>query len=368
MEIKIFISYFNDDNKKMQMLKSLIDSTENLIPIVISDSRKTLVPLTKKVADGIRESQIIIPILTSNSISSQWVNQEIGFASALSDIKVMPIIENSIIDKLKGFIHKQVDLSYNYQNFPGNRRKESLHFKKCIVNLINDIKEEYHLGQPINDESNLLETESSEKYFEKGYLDNALKIYDPTIQLNLSIMAFTKNNSGILSYWVKVQSHHNEERQEKRKLYIASAYSNNYMAAPKLAQFPNMWAIYRETPTTETPNGKWKFECNGEREGKTVIETNEILKEGWHLFSVEWSIQMDFIKFYIDTKLIGKKRFANWPEDSKMSMYIGTWPDKNPKNQFYAPISAPLFSGILDPRIIKEQYDFKPNKTTKIYR
>ena len=47
--------------------------------------------VTKKVADGIRESQIIIPILTKNSISSQWVNQEIGFAVA-KDIKEIEII------------------------------------------------------------------------------------------------------------------------------------------------------------------------------------------------------------------------------------------------------------------------------------
>ena len=90
----------------------------------------------------------------------------------------MPIIENSIIDKLKGFIHKQVDLSYNYQNFPENRRQESLHFKKCIVNLINDIKEEYNIEQPIDDETESLEIESSEKFFEKDYLKNALKIYE----------------------------------------------------------------------------------------------------------------------------------------------------------------------------------------------
>ena len=363
--MKIFISYFNDDNKKMQMLKSLIDSTDGLIPIVIADRRKSLVPLTKKVEDGIKESKIIIPILTSNSINSQWVNQEIGYASALTTIKIMPIIENSIIDNLKGFIHKQVDLSYNYQSFSDNRRKESLHFKKCIVRLINDIKEEYNIAVPSKMESESLEEKSSQKFFESGYLKNSLKIYSPKNQLNISVTPFIKNSSGVINFWAKVQSHHNEIKQEKRYLYIASLYSNNYMATAKLARYPNMWAIFRETPTQENQSGKWRFVCNGENKERTAIEFTGHLSEGWHLFSVEWSIQMDFIKYYIDSDLVGKKPFKNWPDNFNMSMSIGTWPDKNPKTHFYSLISNPIFIGEIDSRIIKEIYQYKPERIEK---
>lgn len=294
MELKIFISYYGIDKRKMQMLKELIKSTNSLTPIVIADRRKSLVPLTKKVEDGIKESQIIIPILTRESITSQWVNQEIGYASALLNIKIMPIIDNSIIDSLKGFIHKQVDLSYTFQSFSDNRRKESMHFKKCIIELINDIKDEYNIKTASDTDSNKIENQN--KFFKKDYLKRAIKIYDPKIQLRTTIMQFIKNSTGILSFWAKVQNHHNLIKPVKRHLYIASSYSNNKMASPKLAQYPNMWAILRETPTPENKTGKWSFACNGENQERTVFDYKKNLSNGWHLFSVEWSIQMDFIK------------------------------------------------------------------------
>lgn len=362
MEVKIFISYYSKDNKKMQMLKDLIDSCNQLVPIVIAARRKSLVPLTKKVEDGIKESQIIIPILTKESITSQWVNQEIGYASALTSIKIMPIIDNSIIDNLKGFIHKQVDLSYNYQSFSENKRKESLHYKKCITELISDIKSDYNIDTPKNANTGVPDIETLEKFFEKDYLKDALKIYKPKIQIKTTIIPFIKNSSGILSFWAKVQTHHNVIKPVKRHLYVTSAYSDNYMTTLNLAQYPNMWAILRETPTPESKFGKWCFTCNGMSQERTSIEYKKELSNGWHLFSVEWSIQMDFIKFYIDAKLVNESAFVNWPEVFDMSMHIGTWPDKNPKSHFYSPISGPLFIGEIDSRILKETFAYNPIK------
>lgn len=362
MEIKIFISYYSRDNKKMQLLKKLINETPKLIPVVIADRKRSLVPLTKKVEDGILESQIIVPIITRESISSQWVNQEIGYASALSDIKIMPVIENSIIDNLKGFIHKQVDLSYNYEGFKNNPRKESNHFKKCVVELIDEIKKEYNISTPSNSVDEISDIESKERFFKENYLRDTLKIYEPKIQLKTTIHPFIKNSSGTLSFWAKVLDHHNLTKSIKKHLYIASLYSNNYMATPTLARYPNMWTILRETPTPENKNGKWSFICNGVNKERTSIEYNKPLSTGWHLFSVEWSIQMDFIKFYIDTNPVGISNFANWPEVFDMSMYIGTWPDKNPKSHFYSQISGPIFVGEIDSRILKEIFEYNPIK------
>jgi len=344
----------------MQMLKDLIDESIDLTPIVIAERRNSLLPLTKKVEDGIKESQIIIPILTSESISSQWVNQEIGYATALKNIRIMPIIDNSIMNDLKGFIHKEVDLSYNFQSFSDNKRKESIHFKKCITKLVNDIKTEYNIESRTDIREEISNIENTNFFFEKDYFKN-LKIYNPKTQLNLSIMPFFKNSSGILNFWANVQDHHNLIKPSRRKLYIASSFSNNYMSEPNIARYPNMWAIYRETPTSTNRNGKWIFSCNGVQNSKTTFESDNLLANGWHLFSVEWSIQMDFIKFYIDAKIIGESPFSNWPEVFTMSMYIGTWPDKDPKSHFYSNISEPIFIEEIDQRIVKEIYTHKPD-------
>ena len=361
MELKIFISYYSKDSNKMQMLKKLINDTNNLIPIIIAERRKSLVPLTKKVEDGIKESHIIIPILTKESITSQWVNQEVGYATALQDIKIMPIIDNHIINDLKGFIHKQVDLSYNFQSFSENRRKEGMHFKKCINRLIGDIMEEYNIEPSSNVQEEIPEIDNPNNFFKADYLKD-IKIYEPKVQLQTSIIPFIKNNSGILSFWADVQSHHNLIKPTKRHLYIASSFSNNYKVTPNLPRYPNMWAILRETPTPENKSGKWSFICNGEEKNRTSIEYKRPLSNGWHLFSLEWSVQMDFIRFYIDAKLIGERTFINWPVNYNYSMHIGTWSDNNPKSQFYSRISEPLFVGEIDSRILKETYSHKPIK------
>lgn len=139
MKQKIFISYFSKtDNKKMKMLSDEIEKLNLFIPIIIANRRKALMPLYEKVTSGIKECDIFIPILTRNSINSQWVNQEIGYAQAI-ERKIIPIVEEEIIDLLKGFIHKQGDLPYKYPGFENNTRKESLRFKKCIKLLLADI-------------------------------------------------------------------------------------------------------------------------------------------------------------------------------------------------------------------------------------
>ena len=105
MKIKVFISYSDLDNVKVKMLESKCNSSSNIIPIIVANKREPLVLLTKKVIDGINEADFIIPILTRNSIHTQWINQEIGFSKANPEKIVLPIIEKEIIDHLKGFIH-----------------------------------------------------------------------------------------------------------------------------------------------------------------------------------------------------------------------------------------------------------------------
>lgn len=120
------------------MLSDEIEKNNFFIPIIIANRRKTLMLLTEKVASGIKECDIFIPILTRKSIHSQWINQEIGYAKAIEK-KIIPIVEDKIIDSLQGFIHKQVDLSYSYSGYEDNTRKESIRFKKCIKILLDDI-------------------------------------------------------------------------------------------------------------------------------------------------------------------------------------------------------------------------------------
>lgn len=116
MKKKIFISYCQADYEKVKILENKILETEGLEPIIVANNREPLKPLAQKVQDGIIICEFFIPIITQNSINTQWLNQEIGFAISARK-KILPIIEESLIDNLKGFIHKQIDIPYLFTTF-----------------------------------------------------------------------------------------------------------------------------------------------------------------------------------------------------------------------------------------------------------
>lgn len=141
MKQGIFISYSDFDKDKVELIVNELEGNTKFFPIIIASNREALKPLAQKVADGIIQAKVILPILTKNSISTQWINQEIGFATALNK-RIMPVVENHLIDKLKGFIHKQIDLPYNFQP-NSDKAVEYKDFKKQVRNLLADLEEEF---------------------------------------------------------------------------------------------------------------------------------------------------------------------------------------------------------------------------------
>lgn len=135
---KVFISYAEADKSKVTTLQKVIDKTNILSAIVIANNRQALIQLSEKVKNGIKDCDYFVPILTPNSISAQWINQEIGYATALNR-EIFPIVEHSVIDVLKGFIHKQVDLSYSYEKNTRNVKSEAAKFARVSKLLVDDI-------------------------------------------------------------------------------------------------------------------------------------------------------------------------------------------------------------------------------------
>jgi hypothetical protein len=134
--MKIFVSYSEKDRKKMIALERAIKTSSlGLDPIIVAKDIKPGKPLSEKVINAISECDILIPIISKNSISNQWVNQEIGFAFA-KDKKIFPIVERSIIKNLKGFIHDQVDIPFGYDGDIKSKYKESYSFRKSYLSLL----------------------------------------------------------------------------------------------------------------------------------------------------------------------------------------------------------------------------------------
>jgi len=115
---KAFICFFESDRRKKDILfKKLKDS--KIEPVLVEDILAPATLFAKKISQALEESNYLLPILTENSISSQWLNQEIGYAQKLfneNKIKIIPLVEQSLIDnkKIKGFVHLEMDLSFRF--------------------------------------------------------------------------------------------------------------------------------------------------------------------------------------------------------------------------------------------------------------
>lgn len=75
---KVFISYSSKDRLWVDALLASVSLILN--PCVSEDINKAGEPLNKKVRDDIESSNVVVPILTASSMSSTWVNQELGYA------------------------------------------------------------------------------------------------------------------------------------------------------------------------------------------------------------------------------------------------------------------------------------------------
>jgi hypothetical protein len=135
----IFISYSNDDKTKMQSLCRFIRKKGKFQTVVVANRRNSGMALSDKVAKNILSSDILIPILTQNSIQNQWVNQEIGFATALNRT-IIPLVDNAIMDALKGFITKYIDLCYSFQTDQKSRLRDRILFSNCYRKLFDDLE------------------------------------------------------------------------------------------------------------------------------------------------------------------------------------------------------------------------------------
>lgn len=117
---KVFVSYSSIDLELAQSISDYL-SRIGIEPYLAERLSTPDVHVYDKIAKNILDSNCFVAILTQNGITSQWVNQEIGFAYALQRQKVhhIPIyrlVEQSLEAKaIKGFLagreHIQMDLN-----------------------------------------------------------------------------------------------------------------------------------------------------------------------------------------------------------------------------------------------------------------
>lgn len=112
MPFQIFISHAEEDSQLAFRIYLILERM-GLNPWEYKLHPEPGRGLDEIVRDRIKECEIFIPLLTSNGIQSQWVNQEIGVAYGLNRY-IIPVVEAG--KKSSGFIEFKQRISY----YPSN--------------------------------------------------------------------------------------------------------------------------------------------------------------------------------------------------------------------------------------------------------
>jgi Cdc6-like AAA superfamily ATPase len=191
-----------------------------------------------------------------------------------------------------------------------------------------------------------------------------IKMASPEKPLNSSIGSnILASPDGIFSIWGFVTDVHNKIFGEELNMYLAGYASNQGkdLKNPSLARYPNAWGISRIVPTHKNPLGLWRFHCNNIKKDFTQLRFEDALPNGWHLFSIAWSIKGDYIKFVINDKIVDESLFRNWPADFSHSIRLGVWASGSPEFYFNSKVGPWQFvPHPYEETIINEQLNHRP--------
>lgn len=183
-------------------------------------------------------------------------------------------------------------------------------------------------------------------------------------RLNSSINGeILRATDGVFSIWGFVTDVHHKIFGEELHMYLAGYASNQGkdLQNPSLARYPNAWGIDRIAPTHKNPLGLWRFHCNNIRKDSTQLTFKDALPNGWHLFSIAWSQDGNYIKFFIDDKIVDQSEFTNWPSDFTHSIRIGIWASGSPEFYFNSKVGPWQFVKERDPdAVVRELLKQKP--------
>jgi len=131
--VKVFLSYSAEDKEIAREIKRFLERFEMEVFLAHEDIEPSS-DWEEVIIEQLKACDVFIPILTENFRSSQWTDQETGFALS----RQIPIIPINISVKPYGFISK-------YQAFPFN---EDDIYKSC-VGIMKIISRKLALGKEL---------------------------------------------------------------------------------------------------------------------------------------------------------------------------------------------------------------------------
>jgi len=163
--MQVFIShkFIRKDQELASTLQSILRKKE-IFGYIADKKKEYTLPIDEKIQNSLRESQFLIAIISSESLTSASVNQEIGFALG-NDIPVALMIEKGLIPE--GVFTRGRDVEeFTRENF-------SSHCEKIIKYILDYVEENKNSIKLSKRDKEMLR----EKVYEPSY-DQIKKAYD----------------------------------------------------------------------------------------------------------------------------------------------------------------------------------------------
>jgi len=125
----VFIAHADEDLKLAKRLSDFLERIDVRGHIQQEIARYGREPLPERIKRMITNSKFLVALLTSHGISSEWVNQEIGYAIG-TGVPIIPIKTEEV--KLKGFIEDYKYISLNLNN-------PNIAFTNLLIDIRHDL-------------------------------------------------------------------------------------------------------------------------------------------------------------------------------------------------------------------------------------
>jgi len=341
---RIFISHSSEDKKIVEKFIQILELFGLSDKEIFCTSVEGYgVPLGKDFIERIREelnsNSIVISILTNNYYNSAISLCEMG-AAWIKTKEFIPIIVPPLkFKEIDGIFPTSIIGMEINNKFKLNELKEKFE-NEYNLSKIKNSRWESKRDTIIKEMDNIIGLKkNSDHIIEKK---NTIKLSGPGIKFSereyFKVIddRFLNNDMGIFNLWAYVRDEHNAIHSNNRNMYMIGYATNGGepLNNPSYARYPNAWSISRIVPTKNNQIGIWRFWCNQTDKNKTYLDYSKPLSDGWHLFTISWSKDNDYIKFIIDCNVVAEEKFINWPTDFSGSIVLGSWANKHPIHYF----------------------------------
>jgi hypothetical protein len=294
-----------------KIIKPVVEGLDFRLICKKADDLFTTGAVMQDIADSLRKSSVVVADLSGRNPN---VFYELGLAHAFrKSVVLLTRSDDDVPSDLKAhrYYRYSLDTTEGIRQFESTLKSifsTELESSLIVAESLRSVAVSYKKGNEMRIDSSFL-TQAEGTFAIWGLVDDVHDQLYPS-KSNMYVVAYTTSKGGL----------------EITEVIEQTAGIGETPTKKAIKYYPNVFSIRRNPKRTADDPGAWVFWYNANSDTYQYISSRETLSKGWHLFTVMWSRQHDFIKFHIDTQHIGTRPFLNWPEGTSGQVFIGTWP------------------------------------------